>query len=139
MKKLLFIISLLVVALSSCEKIVDNPDPVEYFTNIKYEVTSTGDVLTPDINYGDLKYSDPNKPNELVWLSTTATDAKLPWTKTVNTCVGHPVRMGAIVGGNNRTMTFKIYNNNVLVASKTFESNGFLWGGNLEYNIPQPK
>jgi hypothetical protein len=133
MKKLLFIISLLVVTLSSCEKI-DHFDRVEYFTNITYEVTSTGDVLTPNINYGDLKYSDPNKPTELVWDFTTATAAKLPWTKTVSTCVGHPVRMGAIVSGNNRTMTFKIYNNNVLVASKTFESNG-----NLEYNIPQPK
>jgi hypothetical protein len=137
MKKLLFIISLLVVALSSCEKIVDNPDPVEYFTDITYKVTSTS-VLTPTINYGDLKYSDPNKPNELVWDVVTVTSAKLPWTKTVNTCVGHPVRIGSIVSGGG-TMTFEIYNNNVLVASKTFESNGFLWGGNLEYNIPQPK
>ena len=46
--------------------------------------------------------------------------------------------MGAIVTGKGRTMTFNIYDKDVLVATVTFESNGFLWGGDLEYDIPKP-
>ncbi|MFA5974518.1 MAG: hypothetical protein WC780_19365 [Lentimicrobiaceae bacterium] len=136
MKNLLCLLALSVL-LFSCEKgDITPPDPIEYFTDITYEVTFTGASFTPTINYGDLKYSLPNYPDSLVWNYVTVSNAVLPWSKTVNTCVGHPVRIGAIVSGTDRTMTFNIYNNAVLVASKTFESNGFLWGGNLEYNIP---
>jgi hypothetical protein len=139
MKNLILLLTLSAL-LVSCEKDeIIPPDTIEYFTDITYEVSYTGDNLTPNINYGDLKYSLPNYPDSLVWNYVTVSNAVLPWSKTFNTCVGHPVRMGAIVGGTNRTMTFKIYNNAVLVASKTFESNGFLWGGNLEYNIPNPQ
>ena len=114
------------------------PDETEYFTNITYEVTSTGAELTPDITYGSWTYSLPNYPDSLVWEELRAEDILLPWEATVSTCKGHPVSMGAIVTGKDRTMTFNIYDKDVLVATKTFESNGFLWGGNLEYNIPKP-
>jgi hypothetical protein len=56
MKKLLFIFIAFIGILCSCEKIADTTDPVEYFT---YEVTSTGDALTPNINCGDLDYLVP--------------------------------------------------------------------------------
>ena len=74
----------------------------------------------------------------MFWQELRAEDASLPWTKTVSTCKGHPVSMGAIVTGKDRTMTFNIYDKDVLVATETFESNGFLWGGTLEYSIPNP-
>jgi len=139
MKKLLIAL-FMGLLLIGCEKddIIPPDDPIEYFTDITYEVTQTGDVLTPDITYGSWIYSDPNNPNTLFWQELRAEDVSLPWTKTVSTCKGHPVSMGAIVTGNDRTMTFNIYDKDVLVATKTFESNGFLWGGNLEYDIPKP-
>ena len=138
MKKLVFLLALFILFVG-CEKdVVIPPDETEYFTDITYEVTSTGDVLTPDITYGSWIYSDPNNPNTLFWQELRAEDAVLPWTKTVSTCKGHPVSMGAIVTGKGRTMTFNIYDKDVLVATVTFESNGFLWGGTLEYDIPNP-
>ena len=45
----LFIVSLL---LFGCEDDIVPPPDVEYFTDITYEVTSTGAELTPDITYG---------------------------------------------------------------------------------------
>jgi len=139
MKKII-LLSIVLIGMIGCEKgdIIVPPDETEYFTDITYEVTSTGDILTPDITFGSWIYSDPNDPNTLVWEEKRAEDAVLPWTKTVSTCKGHPVSMGAIVTGKDRTMTFKIYNKDVRVAEETFESNGFLWGGTLEYNIPNP-
>jgi len=139
MKKIFITLAVLFLVMVSCEKTIDPPpDETEYFTDITYEVTQTGDELTPDITYGSWTYSLPNYPDSLVWQELRAEDVLLPWTKTVSTCKGHPVSMGAIVTGNDRTMTFNIYDKDVLVATKTFESNGFLWGGNLEYNIPNP-
>jgi len=139
MKNVIITLAVLFLVLVSCEKIIDPPpDETEYFTDITYEVTQTGDELTPDITYGSWVYSDPNDPNTLVWQELRAEDVTLPWSETVSTCKGHPVSMGAIVIGNDRTMTFNIYDKDVLVATKTFESNGFLWGGDLEYNIPNP-
>ena len=132
---ILFIFSILLVG---CEEIEPPPDETEYFTDITYEVTQTGPELTPDITYGSWIYSDPNDPNTHVWEEKRAEDATLHWTKTVSTCKGHPVSMGAIVTGKDRTMTFNIYDKDVLVATATYESNGFLWGGNLEYDIPKP-
>ena len=139
MKKVLFLLIMLISFVACTKNNGITSDSVEYFTNITYEVTSTGAVLTPNINYGDLKYSNSSYPDSLIWNVITVSSAVLPWSETVSTCVGHPVKIGAIVAGNNRTMTFNIYNNKKLVATKTFESNGFLWGGNIEYNIPKPQ
>ena len=139
MKTLLALLAVFTLLFISCEtEDIIPPDETEYFTDIKYEVTGTGD-LTPDVTYGSWTYSLPNYPDSLVWQELRAVDVLLPWSKTVNTCKGHPVSMGAIVTGNDMTMTFNIYDKDVLVATKTFESNGFLWGGNLEYNIPNPQ
>jgi len=139
MKKIFGILAIFSLILFSCEKDdIIPPDETEYFTDITYEVTGTGDP-TPDVTYGSWTYSLPNYPDSLVWQELRAVDVLLPWSKTVNTCKGHPVSMGAIVTGKDMTMTFNIYDKDVLVATKTFESNGFLWGGNLEYNIPNPQ
>lgn len=139
MKKLLLALAVFALLLVSCEKTpIIPPDETEYFTDITYEVTQTGAELTPDITYGSWTYALANYPDSLVWQELRAEDVLLPWTKTVSTCKGHPVSMGAIVTGKDRTMTFNIYDKEVLVATKTFESNGFLWGGNLEYDIPKP-
>lgn len=119
----------------SCEE-EDPPPPIEYFTDITYEVIGTGGLNPLTVNYGDLKYGYPNYPDSLIWNVITEEDVEVPWSKTVNTCVGHPVKMGVITSGKDKTMTFNIYDDEVLVATKTFESNGFLWGGTLEYNIP---
>ena len=146
MKKLLsaFILTLLLIAsgfiMIGCEKdITPPPDDPELFTDITYEVVGSVDLNPLTVNYGDLKYSLPNYPDSLVWNVVTVNTVSVPWSKTVNTCTGHPVRIGVITAGKDRTMTFNIYDDGVLVATKTFVSNGFLWGGNLEYNIPNPQ
>ena len=138
MKNLLFLLAFSVLLFSCETEDIIPPDETEYFTDITYEVTQTGAELTPDITYGSWTYSLPNYPDSLVWQELRAEDVLLPWSVTVSTCKGHPVSMGAIVTGNDMTMTFNIYDKDVLVATKTFESNGFLWGGNLEYLIPAP-
>jgi hypothetical protein len=138
MKNLLFLLAFSVLLFSCETEDIIPPDETEYFTDITYEVSSTGAELTPDITYGSWTYSLTNYPDSLVWQELRSEDVLLPWTNTVSTCKGHPVSMGAIVTGIDRTMTFKIYDKDLLVAEKTFESNGFLWGGNLEYDIPQP-
>jgi len=138
MKKVLFAL-LISFVLFGCEKDdIIPPDDPELFTEITYEVLGTGDLNPLTVNYGDLKYSLPNYPDSLVWEVVTVTEVEVPWSKTVETCTGHPVKIGVITSGKDRTMTFNIYDGGVLVASETFESNGFLWGGNLEYNIPKP-
>jgi len=136
----IILLSIVIIGMIGCEKgdIIIPPDDPELFTDITYEVTSIGAELTPDVTYGSWTYSLPNYPDSLVWQELRAEDVLVPWTKTVSTCKGHPVSMGAIVTGEDMTMTFNIYDKDVLVATKTFESNGFLWGGNLEYNIPNP-
>jgi len=140
MKKIFGILAIFSLILFSCEKNdIIPPDDPELFTDITYEVVGTGDLNPLTVNYGDLKYSLPNYPDSLVWETVTVTDVEVPWNKTVNTCTGHPVKIGVITTGKDRTMTFNIYDDGVLVATKTFESNGFLWGGNLEYLIPNPQ
>jgi len=136
----IILLSIVIIGMIGCEKggIIIPPDDTELFTDITYEVTSIGAELTPDVTYGSWTYSLPNYPDSLVWQELRAEDVLLPWTKTVSTCKGHPVSMGAIVTGKDMTMTFNIYDKDVLAATETFESNGFLWGGNLEYNIPNP-
>jgi len=139
MKNLLFLLAFSVLLFSCETEDIIPPDETEYFTDITYEVTSTGAELTPDITYGSWTYALPNYPDSLVWQELRAEDVLLPWvSEEITTCKGHPVSMGAIVTGKDRTMTFNIYDKDVLVATKTFESNGFLWGGELEYNIPKP-
>jgi hypothetical protein len=136
----IILLSIVIIGMIGCEKggIIIPPDDPELFTDITYEATSIGAELTPDVTYGSWTYSLPNYPDSLVWQELRAEDVLLPWTKTVSTCKGHPVSMGAIVTGKDMTMTFNIYDKDVLVATETFESNGLLWGGNLEYNIPNP-
>jgi hypothetical protein len=49
------------------------------------------------------------------------------------------VKLSAIASGNNgSTLVLKIFDDGVLVADTIYSSNGFLWGGILEYNIPNP-
>jgi hypothetical protein len=49
------------------------------------------------------------------------------------------VKLSAIATGHNgSTLVLKIYNDGVVVAETTYSSNGVLWGGVLEYNIPNP-
>jgi hypothetical protein len=49
------------------------------------------------------------------------------------------VKLSAIASGHNgSTLVLKIFDNGVLVADTIYSSNGFLWGGILEYNIPNP-
>ena len=63
----------------------------------------------------------------------------LPQLYLANTCVGDPVKLSAISSGHNvSTLVLKIFNDGVLVADTIYSSNGFLWGGILEYNIPNP-
>ena len=132
----LFLAFSIVTLFSGCEPLED-PPPVEYFTDITYEVVGTGTVEFSEITYGDLKYANQNYPDSLIWLSTTVSGAVLPWTKTINTCVGHPVKLSAISTGNRgSSIILRIYDDEDLVAEKTYESNGFLWGGILEYSIP---
>jgi hypothetical protein len=140
MKKLILLAALLIgIFFIGCEKdIVPPPDDPELFTDITYEVIGSVNLNPLTVNYGDLKYSLPNYPDSLVWEVVTIDNVTVPWSKTVNTCTGHPVKIGVITAGKDRTMTFNIYDDGVLVATETFESNGFLWGGNLEYNIPSP-
>ena len=139
MKKIFGLLAIFSLLLFSCEKDdIIPPDDPELFTDITYEVIGTGDLNPLTVNYGDLKYRLPNFPDSLVWNVVTVEQVQVPWSKTVNTCTGHPVRIGVVTAGKDRTMTFNIYDDGVLVATETFISNGFLWGGNLEYDIPNP-
>ena len=118
MKNLLFLLAFSVLLFSCETEDIIPPDETEYFTDITYEVTGSDD-LTPDITYGSWTYSLPNYPDSLVWQELRAEDVLLPWTKTVSTCKGHPVSIGAIQSGNKgATLTFNIYDKDVLVATR---------------------
>ena len=144
MKKLLsaFILTLLLIAsgfiMIGCEKdIVPPPDPIEYFTDITYEVIGVGVDIIYSLTYGGWIYSDPNDPITLVWQSTSlgATEsAALPWSKTVSTCKGHPVSLNAKTGKKDASLILNIYDDGVLVATKTDDN----WLVPLTYNIPNP-
>lgn len=123
-----------------CEDTITPPDEPLFF-DITYEVTKTGDVEFAEINYGDMKTNVlTNYPDSLVWLNNTVSGAVLPWDITTTTCGGHPVKLSAIsTGHSGSTIVLKIYKDDVVVAEKTYESNGFLWGGTLEYSIPRPQ
>jgi hypothetical protein len=138
--KRIILLSIVIIGMIGCEKgDIIPPDDPELFTDITYEVIGSGSVEYAEITYGDLKYSDSNNPNLLVWESVSNPGSVLPQSYLTNTCVGHPVKLSAIASGNNgSTLVLKIFDNGVLVADTTYSSNGFLWGGILEYNIPNP-
>ena len=139
--KRIILLSIVLIGMIGCEKgdIIVPPDDPELFTDITYEVVGSGDVEFAEITYGDLKYSDPDDPNLLVWESVSNPGSVLPQSYLTNTCVGHPVKLSAIATGHRgSTLVLKIYNDGVVVADTTFSSNGFLWGGVLEYDIPNP-
>lgn len=140
MKKII-LLSIVIIGMIGCEKgdIIIPPDDPELFTEITYEVIGTGDVEFAEITYGDLKYSDPNNPNLLVWEYESNQGSVLPQSYLTNTCVGHPVKLSAVASGHSgSTLVLKIFDDDVLVADTIYSSNGFLWGGTLEYNIPNP-
>jgi hypothetical protein len=135
LKKSMLIVSIF-AGLTGCSKDSGSTEQKEYFTDITYEVTGIN-VTNADITYGDEKYSDANNPNLLVWLSTSESSALLPKVYASNTCVGHPVKLSAIAAGHSgASLTLRIKDSNKVVAEITYNSNGFLWGGILEYNIP---
>ena len=140
MKKII-LLSIVLIGMIGCEKgdIIVPPDDPELFTDITYEVIGSGDVEFAEITYGDLKFSDPDDPNLLVWESVSNPSSVLPQSYLTNTCVGHPVKLAAIAAGHiGSTLVLKIYNDDLLVADTIYSSNGVLWGGTLEYNIPNP-
>jgi len=138
MKKTLFAL-LIVVVLFGCEDIVTPPDDPQLFTDITYQVNGNGIATAGSITYGDLKYSNPNYPDSLIWEYVSVDDKTLPWAIQTNTCVGHPVKLSALASGNpGSSLQLRIFDDDVLVAEKVYESNGFLWGGTLEYIIPNP-
>ena len=138
MKKL-FILALFVILLG-CEKVTQPPDDIE-FTDIRYEVR--GDflddgILKVNITYGDLKNCNPDYPNSYLLCWDTVMH-RLPWTYTQTTRVGHPVRLSVISSGNRgASIIVRIIDGNHLVATQTYVSNGLIWGGIIEYNIPNP-
>ena len=120
------------------------PTPGSYFTDITFEVTGNSGTTQANINYGDEKYIDCSNPGQLRWICTGVTPAgcassdspcylanvTLPWSVTISTCKGHPVKIG-VSEGMAGTATLKIYDNGVLVAQNEIDLLG-----NLEYNIP---
>jgi hypothetical protein len=120
------------------------PTPGDYFSDITFEVTGTGGTTQANINYGDEKYVDCSSTSQLRWICTGVTPAgcvssdspcylasqALPWSTTISTCKGHPVKIG-VSEGMSGTAILKIYNDGVLVAQNEID---FL--GNLEYNVP---
>ena len=136
MKNILTLLAIFSLLLFSCEKDdIIPPDDPELFTDITYEVVGEG-ITFSDINYGDLKYSLPNYPDSLHWEFIHLAGEDLPWSKTVNTCTGHPVKLTVThFGDKGKSLTLKIFDDGVLVVDSTMVSNGIILGG-IQYNIP---
>jgi len=138
MKKLLFALFASFI-LFGCEDSIVPPDDPELFTDITYQVNGNGIAAAGSITYGDLKYSNSNYPDSLIWEYVSVEDKTLPWAIVTNTCVGHPVKLSALASGNpGSSLQLRIFDGATLVAEKVYESNGFIWGGTLEYIIPNP-
>jgi len=139
MKTLLALLAVFTLLFVSCETedIIPPDDPIEYFTDITYEVIGVNVDVIYSLTYGGWIYSDPNDPNTLIWNSVSlgATEhADLPWTKTVSTCKGHPVSLNAKTGKKDASLILNIYDDGVLVATKTDDN----WLVPLTYDIPKP-
>jgi hypothetical protein len=134
-----FLIAMTSIILFGCVKPEDKTGTVTYFTNITYQVTGTGSVTNADITYGNEKYSSSQYPDSLIWDYTSLPSYTLPFSYTESTCVDHPVKLSAVAAGKSgATLILTILDNGVAVATATYTSNGFLWGGVLVYNIPKP-
>ncbi len=135
---------------SGCKKSLISPSPTPtpavYFTDITFEVTGTGGTDHADVNYGDEKYIDCSNTGQLRWICTGVTpigcvsadspcsysNTQLPWTATISTCKGHPVKI-EIAELQSGTATVKISQDGVLVAQTVIDGLG-----SLEYSIPGP-
>lgn len=124
----------------------------DYFVDITFEVIGTN-VSGADVSYGDKKYVDCNNPSQLRWIctgvspplgqcateDTPCTDNLTgpSWSHTYATCKGTGVKLGAVALGNPEgNLILKIKKDGNVVAQTQYDSNGFIWGGTLEYYIP---
>ena len=140
MKKLIALCMFAIMMVSCESPLIVPPDEPILFTDITYSVEKTGTVEFADIIYGDIKKSNPNDPNELVWEYVLNPGTVLPKSFTVNTCTGHGVKLSALsTGHSGSSVILKIFDDGELVRTAEYESNGFLWGGIIEYFIPGPQ
>ncbi|MCL5018570.1 MAG: hypothetical protein M1416_02260 [Candidatus Pacearchaeota archaeon] len=133
--------------------VTPQPSPTprpDYFTNITFEVIGNN-VAGSSVSYGNLLYADCNDSTKKRWICPSVTGCvsdevpcsgsinNFPWSYTYSTCKGHGVKLGAVSMGNpDGSLILRIKQDGNVVAQTQYDSNGVVWGGSLEYNIPGP-
>jgi hypothetical protein len=135
--KNLFIAGGLSLILSGCplpyEPNKPTPTPHRSWADIEFVVEGGNGVTNlSNITYGRIDSSG----NWVEGFYKTTGPVSLPWSDEYTTCTGHSERVSAVSAQNPGSLTLTINDDKNFGAQKTFDSNGGIWGGSLDYYIP---
>ncbi len=138
LKKLLVMGGLSLI-LSGCPSAIEDsvsqptPTPHRNWADIGFVVEGGNGVThLNNITYGRID----TEGNWVEGFYSTTGPVDLPWSDEYTTCTGHSERLSAVSAQNTGSIKLTINDDGNLGAQKEFTSNGFIWGGSIEYNIP---